>query len=103
MTKTVNVPNLSTRALKYATNGWRVVPMHAIQEGHCTCQQGARCKNPGKHPMTLHGVKDATIDENTIKKWWSDNPNANIGIATGKAVPKCLRSTLTRVMAVARR
>jgi hypothetical protein len=30
-------------------------------------------------------VKDATTDENQIRAWWRENPNANIGIATGAA------------------
>jgi putative DNA primase/helicase len=35
--------------------------------------------------MTLHGVKDATTDRNQIKAWWSEWPNANIGLAAGRA------------------
>ncbi|WP_312017672.1 phage/plasmid primase, P4 family [Bradyrhizobium liaoningense] len=42
------------------------------------------CTNRGKHPMTPHGVRDATTDRKTIKQWWAANPDANIGIATGK-------------------
>jgi hypothetical protein len=38
---------------------------------------------PGKHPMTAHGVNDATTDRNRINTWWTESPNANIGIATG--------------------
>jgi P4 family phage/plasmid primase-like protien len=38
----------------------------------------------GKHPATPHGVKDATTKRKLIKKWWSDMPNANVGVATGK-------------------
>ncbi|MBR1005100.1 bifunctional DNA primase/polymerase [Bradyrhizobium liaoningense] len=34
--------------------------------------------------MTPHGVRDATTDRKTIKQWWAANPDANIGIATGK-------------------
>lgn len=38
----------------------------------------------GKKPITEHGFKDATIDQNQIKAWWGKNPSANIGIATGR-------------------
>ena len=33
--------------------------------------------------MTPHGVKDATTNEVTIRKWWRKYPHANVGIATG--------------------
>lgn len=38
-----------------------------------------------KSPATKNGFKDATIEEETIKKWWSAHPNVGIGIPTGKA------------------
>jgi putative DNA primase/helicase len=31
----------------------------------------------------LHGVKEATTDLETIRGWWRQWPNANIGLATG--------------------
>src|SRR4030095_779712 len=30
------------------------------------------------------GFKDATTDTAQITKWWTDTPDANVGIATGK-------------------
>lgn len=37
----------------------------------------------GKTPLTPNGYKDATCEFETTTKWWSQYPNANIGIATG--------------------
>lgn len=36
-----------------------------------------------KRPLTKHGFKDATRDEETIRTWWLWYPTANPGIATG--------------------
>lgn len=61
-------PILAT-ALKYATMGWSVFP----------------CKRGQKVPLTKNGCKAATTEQNQIRDWWTRWPNANIGIATGKA------------------
>lgn len=50
--------------LKYAERGYKIFP---IQEN-------------GKAPATKNGFKDATDDPETIKKWWDENPNYNIGL-----------------------
>jgi putative DNA primase/helicase len=42
------------------------------------------CKSNGKKPLTLHGHKDASSDVRDIKTWWSNYPDANIGLCTGK-------------------
>ena len=61
---------------------WPVLPLHCVKDGKCRC--GAQdCPNAGKHPLTEHGVKDATTDKNQIRAWWRENPDANIGIAMG--------------------
>ena len=52
-------------ALKYAEEGWAVIPLK------------------GKKPLTPHGYKDATKDEAQITRWWTIWPEANIGLATG--------------------
>jgi putative DNA primase/helicase len=72
-------------ALKYASLGLRVLPLHTISKGHCSCKSGSDCTHPGKHPRTLNGVKDATANRKTIKTWWKQWPEANIGIATGQS------------------
>lgn len=37
----------------------------------------------GKSPLTAHGFKDATRDPDQIRAWWTEWPDANIGIPTG--------------------
>lgn len=56
-------------AIEYAERGFAVFPI----------------KPKGKTPLTKHGVKDATTDKSMIDKWWTDHPDANVGIACGMA------------------
>lgn len=71
-------------ALTYAERfGWAVLPLHSIQDGRCSCGK-PDCSSPGKHPRTKNGVKDASKDTETIKRWWALWPDANIGIATSR-------------------
>jgi len=73
-------------ALAYAQEqAWAVLPLHGINaQGGCTCGR-ADCPSPGKHPLTLHGVLEASKDADTIRAWWQKWPYANVGIATGQA------------------
>ncbi|WP_338834089.1 phage/plasmid primase, P4 family [Bradyrhizobium septentrionale] len=76
--------SLMKQALRYASTGLHVIPVHSVRDGLCSCRKGVECAKPGKHPITSRGVKDATTDRKAIKQWWTANPDANIGIATGK-------------------
>lgn len=74
-------------ALNYAADGFAVFPVYEpqiIMAGLvpvCSCGK-LDCR--GKHPRTINGVKDASVDPEQIKRWWEKWPNASIGIATGK-------------------
>ena len=41
------------------------------------------CLPRQKEPATEHGCKDASADPKTIRGWWRQRPDCNIGIATG--------------------
>jgi bifunctional DNA primase/polymerase-like protein/primase-like protein len=69
-------------SLGYARRNWPVFPLFEVVDGRCACGD-RKCQNPGKHPRTRRGFKDATTDEQRIEAWWTKYPNANIGIATG--------------------
>jgi guanyl-specific ribonuclease Sa len=73
--------SMRTAALAYADRGWQVFPLHTIRNGRCSC--GTACSSPGKHPLTIHGFQDATDDPDVVNQWWTDFPDANIGIRTG--------------------
>ncbi|MCL2807602.1 MAG: phage/plasmid primase, P4 family [Coriobacteriia bacterium] len=63
---TGNAPDLKAAALEYARQGYPVFP----------------CVTKGKKPLTANGYKNATTDPETIERWWSWNPTANIGLVT---------------------
>jgi hypothetical protein len=71
-------------ALAWAARGLPVFPLFEVADGRCACRRpdcaGAR---RGKHPRVLGGLKVATLDEETIRKWWRFWPHSNIGIRTG--------------------
>ena len=68
-------------ALAYAEDlGLPVLPVHGVRDGACACGD-PNCRSPGKHPLTRHGLHDATTDANQIEQWWGERPNANIGIS----------------------
>lgn len=75
-----------------AEQGIRVLPVYGIIDGRCTCGD-ADCSSPGKHPISslvAHGVKDATTDLRTIRRWHRKNRNMNYAVATeGLAVIDC--------------
>jgi hypothetical protein len=69
-------------ALTCAQRGWHVFPLFGIVNSRCTC--GKACgRDAGKHPATRRGFKDATDEPSTIITWWTAQPHANIGLATG--------------------
>src|SRR5690349_5123077 len=69
-------------ALQNGRRGFRVFPMHGIQNGQCTCRK-ADCSSPGKHPRIKDWQRKASSDPATIEAFWKKWPDSNIGIATG--------------------
>lgn len=73
-------------ALHYAARGWRVVPLHyptGDPERPCSCRR-ADCDKVGKHPQIMAWPQNASTDEQKIRRWWSQWPKANVGIACGE-------------------
>jgi len=82
---------LSAAAVAYASLGYRVLPLHhpipatATRGTRMLCSCGdQRCGAVGKHPLTPHGLKDATSDPTQLTRWWRRWPQANIGLVTGE-------------------
>ena len=73
-------------ALAYAQRGWAVLPLHNPNEhGACSCGV-PKCPSPGKHPipaLVKNGLLGASADPAQVARWWSQRPEANIGIVCG--------------------
>jgi hypothetical protein len=76
-------PDMCAAALWWASRGVAVFPLHKVFDDVCSCAAGSECKSKGKHPMTARGLKEATTDEATIRRWWTKHPRANIGGVMG--------------------
>jgi putative DNA primase/helicase len=76
-------------ALSCAARGWPVFPLHTPVTGSrgstCSCRRDD-CQNIGKHPRTLKGLTDASIDPAQIRLWWEKFPEANVGLRTGNCL-----------------
>jgi hypothetical protein len=72
-------------ALAYAVRGIPLFPVWWAVDGHCACPTGGECTSPAKHPLTPHGLKDASTDPDVVRGWWERWADANIGIPTGIA------------------
>lgn len=75
-------------AVAFAEKGFAVFPVYGVDEkGNCLCGGKPACNggdNAGKHPITPRGVIEATTRVTQVRIWWSKQPEANIGIATGE-------------------
>ncbi len=60
--------SLVAAAVGYASKGWSVFP----------------CEPDDKKPKIRRGFKAATTDPEEIRQWWTNTPDANIGVATGE-------------------
>jgi len=79
----MNPLSLAEAAYGYALGGFLVLPLHYPKvNSECSCG-GSSCRAIGKHPLTGHGVSDASGDLGIVQGWWERWPNANIGLATG--------------------
>ncbi len=78
----MQAPNMLAAAFAYIEANLPVFPLH-YPTGNGACSCGNPCEKIGKHPMTPHGLKDATTDPSTVQNWWTKHPLANIGMPTG--------------------
>ena len=77
------VSSVVDEAKYYAGLGWRVVVLHSVTDGVCSCPAGASCPSPGKHPRLNDWPSEATVERSVIDILWTRWPNANLGVRLG--------------------
>ena len=72
---------LASGAQWYANKGWKILPVHGVVGGKCTCGRShTDPKEVGKHPAINSWQTEATSDPEKIAAWWETNPDYNIGV-----------------------
>lgn len=74
--------------LAYLGAGLRVVGLHGVVSGACTCPDGPRCKRAGKHPLaSFYKAAALSWTEGLTKtqayRLWQGNKAANVGLIMG--------------------
>ncbi|WP_028649936.1 bifunctional DNA primase/polymerase [Nocardiopsis sp. CNT312] len=71
-------------ALRYAELGWPVVRGASPGEDRaCTCDRMG-CPDPAAHPVTMAWGTEASTDAETLRRWWTEHPGANVILPTGR-------------------
>jgi P4 family phage/plasmid primase-like protien len=72
---------LAEGAIWYASQGWKVLPCFGISGGKCTCNSThSEPKDVGKHPRISEWNTAATSDIETVRRWWEQDPDGNVGV-----------------------
>lgn len=71
-------------ALQYAAAGLPVLPIYSTKGNVCSCEKGASCPQPGKHPTTFNGLNAATTDEKSVRNYWELFPEHNVAVVVPK-------------------
>jgi hypothetical protein len=72
-------------AAAYVQCGWKVIALHDVTAGCCSCRDGQYCGSPGKHPVGERWQVDHIGDVPSVYAAWAARPSANVGIVTGPA------------------
>ena len=78
-------------ALAYAALGWAVLPVWSVDaEGQCRCGRpnSEPGHNAGKHPhgrLAPRGHYDASAEEQVIRDWFAEDPDAGVGLALAES------------------
>jgi putative DNA primase/helicase len=71
---------ISDAALDYARLGWRLIPVHAMRDGLCTCRR-VDCPAPAKHPAIDRWQVSASNEPGVLTAWFRGD--YNVGLVLG--------------------
>lgn len=77
---------MAAAARDYAAFGWDCCPgAHATARGDraCSCDR-VGCPDPGAHPVSAAWGLQAGADPALVARWWTERPQANIILPTGR-------------------
>lgn len=77
---------MASAARGYAALEWPCSPgAHPLADGDraCSCDR-IGCPDPGAHPVSAAWARQASVDPEVLKRWWADDPQANIILPTGR-------------------
>ena len=82
MTARNHAEKLTSGALWYASNGWKLLPCYGINSGgRCTCGGShSEPKDAGKHPAIGEWPSRASDDQTAVSGWWDGVSENNIGV-----------------------
>ena len=79
----MSVSELDQVLLSLTAKGVRLMPVHALIDGKCSCDR-PECPDPAKHPLTPNGVHDATCNVRVLTGWHGEAGGVeNWAVATG--------------------
>lgn len=78
---TPNPEEILAAAQKYISKSWRVIPLHSMKTGHCSCGRPV-CNSAGKHPVEPRWQASEPLSGPDLYAHFVEDER-NIGIATG--------------------
>lgn len=79
-----DVPDdIAAAACSYVQRGWKVIQLHDVTAGHCSCFEARQCESAGKHPIARAWQLNFLETPGEIMSAWAARPFANVGIVTG--------------------
>src|SRR5262245_18604628 len=71
-------------ALQYLSLGWSPGALCPPDHYRMTDNHAKECGSPGKRPWhRWKDLQDKAADERTVRGWWRDHPDSNVGVFLG--------------------
>ncbi|MEU6041165.1 bifunctional DNA primase/polymerase [Actinomadura sp. NPDC047616] len=96
--------DMAAAARDYAGLGWPCSPgahPSAVGDRACSCDR-IGCPDPAAHPVAATWAMQASVDPEVLNRWWSERPDANIILPTGRVFDVFDVPAAAGVMALAR-